>query len=148
MPLPPDIKALEWLQGQGGISSLPKIYFSARAPRGDGEEYAKDSDEGTQSKDIDACGFRAVAGVGGAVLFHDSKPFSKSHWTSIQRCIILPALQRWLSGFFDHLDNLLAQFHSHTLLLAFVLEVDPTLSSHSLVSLRCFIMSTQCRIHL
>lgn len=88
MPLPPDIKALQWLQGQSGISSLPKIYFSARAPRGDGEEYAKDSDEG---KDIDACGFRAVAGVGGAVLFHDSKPFSKSHWTSIQRCIILPA---------------------------------------------------------
>jgi hypothetical protein len=91
VPLPPDIKALQWLQGQSGISSLPKIYFSARAPRGDGEEYAKDSNEGTQSKDIDACGFRAVAGVGGAVLFHDSKPFSKSHWTSIRRCIILPA---------------------------------------------------------
>lgn len=82
MPLPPGIKALEWLQGQPKSLRLPRTYFSSRAPRGEKDEDPKCT-SGVQ--DVDECDFRAVAGVGAAVLFQDDRKFSKSHWSAIQR---------------------------------------------------------------
>lgn len=88
MPLPPGIKALEWLQGQPKNLRSPRTYFSCRAPRGDKDDSPKDSSTSTtQVQDVDDCDFRAVAGVGAAVLFQDHSKFNKSHWSAIQRYI-------------------------------------------------------------
>ncbi|KAG0608149.1 hypothetical protein M758_8G082600 [Ceratodon purpureus] len=86
VPLPPGIKALEWLQGQPKNLRSPRTYFSCRAPRGDKDDSPKDSSTSTtQVQDVDDCDFRAVAGVGAAVLFQDHSKFNKSHWSAIQR---------------------------------------------------------------
>jgi len=83
VPLPPGIKALQWLQGQPKSLCSPRTYFSSRAPRGDKDE----SPSAPQGQDVDDCDFRAVAGIGAAVHFQDHRQFSKSHWSAIQRYV-------------------------------------------------------------
>jgi hypothetical protein len=89
VPLPPGITALQWLRGQSKNLRSPRTYFSSRAPRGDKDESPKfSSTSATHVQDVDDCDFRAVAGIGAAVLFQDHRKFSKSHWSAIQRYII------------------------------------------------------------
>ncbi|XP_002986213.2 protein PHYLLO, chloroplastic [Selaginella moellendorffii] len=72
VPLPPNVKALHWLQCQPECSLLlPRMYFS---PRSNTPPHA-----GGSSIQV------TVAGVGSAASFRGDEPFSKKHWNSINR---------------------------------------------------------------
>eukprot|EP01018_Ginkgo_biloba_P016846 Gb_24332 [translate_table: standard] len=82
VPVGGDIKALQWLRSQ---PQLPCCYFS---PRSDGSSIgepisvdALNGHLGQPNKSI----VKGVAGIGSAVLFKSSHPFSSKDWRSIKR---------------------------------------------------------------
>ncbi|XP_057856384.1 isochorismate synthase, chloroplastic isoform X3 [Cryptomeria japonica] len=86
VPLLQDIKALEWLQSQPQSSALlPRCYFSPRQYQGSiGESLSKHISKrqlGQPYKKI----VKGVAGIGSAVLFKSSHPFSLNDWKTIRR---------------------------------------------------------------
>ncbi|KAH9315333.1 hypothetical protein KI387_023960, partial [Taxus chinensis] len=86
VPLLQDIKALEWLQSQSqGSALLPRCYFSPRHYRGSiGEslsEHISKRQLGQPYKNT----VKGVAGIGSAVLFKSSHPFSLNDWKTIRR---------------------------------------------------------------
>ncbi|BFI28545.1 menaquinone-specific isochorismate synthase [Marchantia polymorpha subsp. ruderalis] len=86
VPLPPGLKALQWLQSQPQhLHLLPRSYFSPRAARGSGIEDTTSSDTSKDFHAIDTNGVGGVAGVGSAVLFKGNKPFSLKDWKTMRR---------------------------------------------------------------
>ncbi|KAG6548096.1 hypothetical protein Mapa_010376 [Marchantia paleacea] len=86
VPLPPGLKALQWLQSQPQhLHLLPRSYFSPRAARGSGIEDTTSSENSKDFHTIDTNGVGGVAGVGSAVLFKGSKPFSLKDWKTMRR---------------------------------------------------------------
>lgn len=79
VPLPPDVKALDWLRSQPlDPQLLPRSYFSSREPRGDGS---------SEFADLDKNIVRSGAGIGSAVLFKGQKPFTLQDWKTLRRCL-------------------------------------------------------------
>ncbi|KAJ7550965.1 hypothetical protein O6H91_07G126900 [Diphasiastrum complanatum] len=86
VPFPPESMALKWLQCiPPSTTLLPRIYFSQRGPRGDGDHWKEFSSNARVYEDVEYDILQAVAGVGSAVLFRGSKPFSLDDWKSIKR---------------------------------------------------------------
>ncbi|KAL2645330.1 hypothetical protein R1flu_012917 [Riccia fluitans] len=86
VPLPPGLKALQWLQSQPQhVHLLPRCYFSPRAARGNGTEETTSSRNSQDFQTIDVNGVGGVAGVGAAVLFKGESPISLKDWKKIRR---------------------------------------------------------------
>ncbi|KAL3698745.1 hypothetical protein R1sor_012821 [Riccia sorocarpa] len=86
VPLPPGLKALQWLQSQPqDVHLLPRTYFSPRAARGSGIEERTSSRNSQDFQTIDVNGVGGVAGVGAAVLFKGTSPISLNDWKKIRR---------------------------------------------------------------
>ncbi|CAM6124850.1 unnamed protein product [Calypogeia fissa] len=85
VPLPPGLKALQWLQSQPeNPVLLPRSYFSPRQARENG---TGDMTNGSAKQffKLDVSGVGGVAGVGAAVLFSGSESFSLEYWKAIKR---------------------------------------------------------------
>ncbi|KAF3341769.1 isochorismate synthase 1 [Carex littledalei] len=77
--------AIEWLHAQKHKSLFPRCFFSARSGTGT-IDFPISTGTSSNPNNLDPCNNPvSVAGVGSAVFFRGSDPFSIHHWTSIKR---------------------------------------------------------------
>ncbi|XP_057848584.2 protein PHYLLO, chloroplastic isoform X2 [Cryptomeria japonica] len=178
VPLPQDIKALDWLHCQPQSCRLyPRCYFSPKSYEGSIVEststYGIDKDMERLHKNI----ARGVAGVGSAVLFKNFHHFSIKDWKAIRRFLSVdspliraygsirfnsetePAIE-WLEfgSFYFVIPQIeLDEFENYTILAA-TIAWDHSLSRAfedsiialelSLQQVSCQVMETGKRLHL
>lgn len=84
IPIQQQIEAIDWLHAQPHNPKLPRLFFSGRRKPNGSELFVEHTDgNGTSlSPNHDLI---SVAGVGAAVYFRHSRPFSFDDWRSIKR---------------------------------------------------------------
>jgi menaquinone-specific isochorismate synthase len=88
VPIRQRVDAIEWLHAQTAL--LPRCFFSARAPLPDAPALAGTSSCSSGNGNGNGSGHRqqqpvSVAGVGSAVFFRGTEPFSLADWRAIKR---------------------------------------------------------------
>ncbi|CAD6225196.1 unnamed protein product [Miscanthus lutarioriparius] len=83
VPIRQRVDAIEWLHAQTAL--LPRCFFSARAPLPDAPTLAGTSTCGNGNGNGQRQQPVSVAGVGSAVFFRGTEPFSLADWRSIKR---------------------------------------------------------------
>lgn len=79
VPITQRVDAVEWLHAQ---TTLPRCFFSARAPLPDAPALAGN---GNGNGSVHRQQPVSVAGVGSAVFFRGTEPFSLADWRAIKR---------------------------------------------------------------
>jgi menaquinone-specific isochorismate synthase len=82
VPIRQRVDAIEWLHAQG---ALPRCFFSARAPLPETPALAVGSGNGNGGLSEHRQGPVSIAGVGSAVFFRGTEPFSLADWRAIKR---------------------------------------------------------------
>ncbi|KAL8172198.1 hypothetical protein V2J09_024002 [Rumex salicifolius] len=86
VPIEQEIEAIEWLHAQHQL--LPRVFFSGRRLKSDPDfllDYTCDGGNGNGYSHLSTPDLVSVAGVGAAVYFQHSRPFSFNDWRSIKR---------------------------------------------------------------
>jgi menaquinone-specific isochorismate synthase len=82
VPIRQCVDAIEWLHAH---SALPRCCFSARAPLPENPALAVGSSNGNGGLSEDCQQPVSIAGVGSAVFFRGTEPFSVADWRAIKR---------------------------------------------------------------
>lgn len=87
VPIQEQIEAIDWLHGQRELHRLPRCFFSGRSRSNSWtDDFIDHSNGNSNGHNIPPDRkIVSVAGVGSAVYFRGSHPFSIDDWRSIKR---------------------------------------------------------------
>ncbi|XP_065876976.1 isochorismate synthase 2, chloroplastic-like [Euphorbia lathyris] len=119
VPIQQQIRAIYWLHAQHQL--LPRCFFSGRTPKNGGNDLFADFTNGNNSHNL-----VSVAGVGSAVLFTHTSPFSYDDWKSIKRFLSAkcPLIRAYGAIRFDARANVSSEWEPFGSFYFFVPQVE------------------------